>query len=121
MKMFGIGGLTWDVFKDLLKEQFYPIGYEEKRWQNWLFYKQENQGVQDYTTNFRRKALSLGVALNHPETLRKYLAGLRDEIQKEVTLVPIATINAAYKRAVVFEDIRPKVHKEPNKQNTKTS
>jgi hypothetical protein len=36
LRTYGSRGLTWDTFKILLKEQFYPVGYDEKRWQNWL-------------------------------------------------------------------------------------
>ena len=32
----GSGGLTWTAFKVLLKEQFYPVGYDEERWRRWL-------------------------------------------------------------------------------------
>ena len=36
----GSGGLTWTAFKVLLKEQFYPVGYDEERWRRWLYLRQ---------------------------------------------------------------------------------
>jgi hypothetical protein len=123
LRTYGSRGLTWEAFKVLLKEQFYPVGYDEKRWQNWLFLKQADKGVQDYTTEFRRQALGLGISLNNAETLRKYLAGLRDELRKEVTLIPITNISEACKRAVVFEDLNRgrRGGNNPNKQQAKGS
>jgi ElaB/YqjD/DUF883 family membrane-anchored ribosome-binding protein len=100
----GSAGLTWEAFKVLLKEQFYPVGYDEDRWRRWQYIRQrDDQNVQDYTTEFRRLALVLGVPLENRETLRMYLGGLRDELREEVDLIPLQDIGEACKRATVFE------------------
>jgi hypothetical protein len=79
--------------------------------------------VQDYTTDFRRKALSLGISLSDRDTLRKYLAGLREDLRKEVTLTPIHDIGEACKRATVFEELnrgRRGNNKQASKQKAQT-
>ena len=46
---------SWEDFKRLLREQFYPLGHEAKQIIKWQFYRQgKGQSVQDYTTEFRK-------------------------------------------------------------------
>ena len=35
----GFQNLSWDGFKELVRKQFYPVGYRESRWRKWLFLK----------------------------------------------------------------------------------
>ena len=93
----GTSRLTWEAFKGLLKEQFYPVGYEEARRRTWRYLQ---QGVQDYTTEFWRQALALGVPLEELEILEKYLGGLHEELRAEVSMVPLKSIGEACKRAI---------------------
>jgi hypothetical protein len=39
LRTHGSVGLLWEEFTELLREQFYPVGYEEERWHKWLYIK----------------------------------------------------------------------------------
>ena len=44
--------VTWKTFKELLKKQFYPVGFLEQRWSSWYNLRQRYvQSVQEYTTD----------------------------------------------------------------------
>ena len=45
----------------------------------------------------------LGIPLDDREVLRKYLAGLHEELREEVDLYPIQDIGDACKKAMAFE------------------
>jgi hypothetical protein len=73
--------MKWEDFKALLKSQFYPIGYEEEQLMKWQYLLQEQgQGVQEYTYEFRRQAIWLGISLEEPGVVMKYLGGLFSHI-----------------------------------------
>nr|CAD1839449.1 unnamed protein product [Ananas comosus var. bracteatus] len=58
---------TWSQFKRLIHRDFYPMGYEEEQWKCWhVLCQRRDQTVQDYTTDFRRQALALGISLDDP-------------------------------------------------------
>jgi hypothetical protein len=43
--------IDWEVFKDMIKAQFYPIGYEEHQKIVWHYFRQrQGQSVQEFTT-----------------------------------------------------------------------
>jgi hypothetical protein len=55
---------SWYEFIAALKKQFYPLGYMQQAimdWQN--LRKNRGQNVQDYTQEFRKRALTLGIPL----------------------------------------------------------
>jgi Retrotransposon gag protein len=64
--------VSWKKFTLLIRKEFYPMSFEEDRWSCWHSLRQRrDQFVQDYTTKFRRLAISLGVSLNESSTLMK--------------------------------------------------
>ena len=67
-----------------MKEQFYPVGYDEERWRKWLYLRQRSeQGVQEYTTEFRRRALVLGIPLDDREVIHARAVG-RARVEKDL-------------------------------------
>lgn len=78
---------TWRDFTKHIKDQYYPLGYIPK-----IIMEQQNlrqgkgQSVQDYTTEFRKKANMLGIALNSDETLFKYIGGLHSYLRHKLLL-----------------------------------
>nr|CAD1817789.1 unnamed protein product [Ananas comosus var. bracteatus] len=52
------------------EKEFYPMGYEEERWKCWHVLRQRrDQTVQDYTIDFRRQALALGISFDDPQVI----------------------------------------------------
>lgn len=80
------------------------MGYLEERWNQWHRLRQKkDQTIQDYTTEFRRQALTLGVSLNDPSTCTKYLSGLHERIRAELSLFPIQDLSSASTTAMAIE------------------
>jgi hypothetical protein len=64
----------WEDFKTLIKSQFYPIGYVEDQWIHWHYFrKRQGQSVQEYTIEFKKMAIMLGISPKNPYVLLKYL------------------------------------------------
>jgi len=50
--------IDWEVFKNMIKYQFYPIGYEEHQKIVWCYFIQrQGKSVQEFTTNLRKRAI----------------------------------------------------------------
>ncbi|OMO72786.1 Retrotransposon gag protein [Corchorus capsularis] len=76
-----------EEFTAAIKNQFYPLGYEEELKGKWQFLRQKKgQTVLEYTTEFRKQAMLLGVSLRGAETLAKYKAGLHYSLCTELAL-----------------------------------
>ena len=60
--------LSWAEFIFAIKQQFYPLAHLQKAIMNWQIFRQlKGQSVQDYTQEFRRRALLLGIDLHSQE------------------------------------------------------
>ena len=69
--------LSWINFITAIKQKFYPLAHLQKAIMNWQNFRQlKEQNVQDYTQEFRRRALLLGVDFQSQDTLMKYIGGL---------------------------------------------
>ena len=69
--------MSWSNFIAAIKRTFYPLAYTQKSIMDWHNFRQlKIQSVQDYTHEFRRRALILGVNLYSQETFLKYIGGL---------------------------------------------
>jgi len=96
--------VSWKKFKELLKKQFYPVGFLEERWFKWFGLRQKfNQSVQDYTTEFQNQAMALDIALKEYSVYMKYMAGLSDYIRKELKLFTVESIEEASAKAIAIE------------------
>jgi hypothetical protein len=53
-----------EVFKNMIKYQFYPIGYEEHQQIVWHYFRQtQGQSVQEFMVEFRKREIQMGVSL----------------------------------------------------------
>ena len=96
--------VSWKKFKELLRKQFYPVGFLEERWYKWYNLRQKfNQSVQDYTTEFQNQALVLDIALEEYPVYMKYVAGLSEYIRKELKLFTVESISEASAKAIAIE------------------
>eukprot|EP00253_Pinus_taeda_P032319 PITA_32319 len=77
MKRHGKTIFVWSEFVSAIKKQFYPLAYMQQAMMSWQTLRQlKGQSVQGYTQEFRKRALILGISLDSPETLLKYIGGL---------------------------------------------
>ena len=56
--------MKWEDFNLLLKSQFYPIGHKEEKLIKWKYiWKAWGQGVKEYTYEFLKQAIRMGLSL----------------------------------------------------------
>lgn len=78
---------SWFEFTTTLKKQFYQLGHMQKAVMNWQSLRQEKgQSVQEYTQEFRKRALIFGVPLYTQETLLKYIGGLHENLRHTILM-----------------------------------
>ena len=78
---------SWYEFVLALKKQFYPLGYMQQAMMDWkIFIWGKGQSVQDYTQEFWKRALVLGIPLYTQETLLKYIGGLHGYLKHTILM-----------------------------------
>ena len=96
--------MSWNKFKELLRKQFYPVGFLEERWYKWYGLRQRvNQTVQEYTTEFQQQAMVLNIMTEEYSVFIKYMAGLSDYIRKEMKLFTVESITEVSVKAIALE------------------
>ena len=127
IKKFGKVTLTWPEFLLAIKKQFYPLAHMQKAIMNWQNFRQlKGQSVQDYTQEFRRRALLLGVDLQTQETLLKYIGGLHSYLRHTILMFNPTSLDEVCVQAThleargknTFEEGRNKPPKGKNKEKT---
>lgn len=72
---------------------------------NWKYLRQgKGQDVQSFTKEFRKKALNLGIALDTPEVVTKYISSLHSYIRHSLLLFEPITIDVASVKAIHIEN-----------------
>jgi len=92
-------------FIQLLRDQFYPLGYHQKAimdWQN--LHQNKGQSVQEYTTEFQKKAMMLGISLNSQETLLKYIGGLNNYLNHTLLMFDPTNLDKVCVQATHLEE-----------------
>ena len=84
-----------------LRNQFYLLGYRKKALMEWQHLRQSRgQNVQDFTEEFRKQALNLGIPLDSPKVVTKYIGSLHNYIRHSLLLFEPPTI--CYHRIIIF-------------------
>ena len=74
IKKHGKISITWSDFIVAIKIKLYPLAHMQKSIKNWQNFRWlKGQNVQEYTQEFRKRALMLGVELQSQDTLLKYI------------------------------------------------
>ena len=84
-------------------------------WQN--LRQGKSQSVQDYTTEFRKKANMLGIALNSDETLFKYIGGLHSYLRHTHLLFDENDLDKVYVQATHLEACDKSRDQDPKGKN----
>jgi len=87
IKKHGKVSISWNDFIVAIKRKFYPLAYMHKSIMNWQNFRQlKGQNVQDYTQEFRKMSLMLGVDLQSQDTLLKYIGGLHSYLRHTILM-----------------------------------
>ena len=82
IKNYGNISMSWSSFIVSIKRKLYPLAYMQKAIMDWKNFRQlKGKSVQDYTHEFRRRALILGANLYSQETLLKYVGGFHSYLR----------------------------------------
>ena len=68
--------------------------------------------MKEYTTEFKKIDIMLGISSKNPNVLLKYLGGLRTHIQRHVMVFNPRSIDESYVQALYLENIVQKKGKE---------
>ena len=86
--------MSWSIFNVVIKRKFYPLAYMQKSIMDWKNFRQlKGKSVQDYTHEFRRRALILGINLYSQENLLKYIGGLHNYLRHNIIMFNPTNIN----------------------------
>ena len=71
----------------------------------WQYLRQgKGQNVQSFIEEFRKKALSLGISLDSPEVVTKYIGSLHSYIRHSLLMFEPTTINSTNVKAIHLEN-----------------
>ncbi|XP_073117835.1 uncharacterized protein [Elaeis guineensis] len=94
---------TWDEMKEKLREKYLPTSYQQRLLDQWQRFTQGNRLVIEYIARFDEYLMRCGVAEDRVVTLSRFRAGLREDIQRELFLREVTTLEQAYQLALDLE------------------
>jgi len=104
MKRHGKTISVWSDFVSAIKKEFYPLAYMQQAMMSWQTLRQlKGQSVQGYTQEFRKRALMLGILLDSPETLLKYIGGLHSYMRHTILMFNPTSIDEVSVQATHLE------------------
>jgi hypothetical protein len=96
-----IDTVTWESFRDAIKEQYYPFGSYDDLYTKWTTLQQErDQAVPEFRNNFHTLCTKLGIKDSERYMVLKYCEGLHRYIKDEMEFLDISCLGAAYRYAV---------------------
>jgi hypothetical protein len=117
----------WKSFKDVIKEQYYPVGSYDDLYTKWTTLRQEkDQAVPDFTNIFHTLCTKLGIKDSERHLVLKYRSALHRYIHIEMEFLDISSLGAAYRYAVKIEQkLKQKTRQfgpgNPSQQKTRKS
>jgi hypothetical protein len=93
--------VTWESFKDVVKEQYYFVGSYDDLYTKWTtLWHERDQAVPEFTNIFHTLRTKLGIKYSKRHLVLKYRDGLHRYIQDEMEFLDISSLGAAYRYAV---------------------
>jgi hypothetical protein len=93
--------VTWESFKDAIKEQYYHVETYDDLYTKWTTLRQErDQAVPEFTDIFHTLRTKLGIKDSEQHLVLKYRGGLHRYIQAEMEFLDISSLGAAYRYSV---------------------
>ena len=87
---------SWDKMVDKIKAKFVPKDYQLNLFRRFQNMRQKVLWVKEYTEEFYKLNIRAGHRENDEEKVSRYINGLRYEIQYEISLVTMRTMEDSY-------------------------
>jgi len=94
----------WDKMVSKMKVKFLPKDYHLNLFKQMQNLKQKGMSVKEYTEEFYRLNIRTGHVEDDLEKVARYINGLRYEIQDEISLLSLKTVEDAYQAALKAEE-----------------
>jgi hypothetical protein len=95
---------SWDRMIAKMKAKFIPRDYQITLFRHMQNLRQKLMTVKEYTEEFYRLNIRAGHRESDDEKVARYLNGLRYDIQDELSMVTIRTVEDAYQMALKAEE-----------------
>eukprot|EP00253_Pinus_taeda_P005189 PITA_05189 len=106
---------VWNDFIFAIRKQLYPLAYMQQAMMSWQSLQQlKGKSVQGYAQEFRKRALMLGISLDSPETLLKYIGGLHNYMRHIILMFNPTSIDEwGGKQQKSFDTLKDKISTTP--------
>jgi hypothetical protein len=94
----------WDRMITKMKAKFIPMDYQITLFRKMQNLRQKVMTVKEYTEEFYKLNIRVGHRENDDEKVARYMNGLRYDIQDEMSMVTIRTVEDAYQMALKAEE-----------------
>jgi hypothetical protein len=95
---------SWDRMIAKMKEKFIPRDYQITLFRRMQNLRQKLMTVKEYTEEFYKLNIRAGHRESDDEKVSRYMNGLRYDIQDEMSMVTIRTVEDAYQMALKAEE-----------------
>jgi len=96
--------VTWKSFKDVIKEQYYPVGsYDDMYTKSTTLQQERDQAVSEFTNIFHTLHTKLGIKDSDQYLMLKYCGGIHRYIRAEIKFLDISSLGAVDRYAVKIE------------------
>ncbi|WJZ83015.1 hypothetical protein VitviT2T_002731 [Vitis vinifera] len=108
---------TWNEMKLKMKKHFLPTNYEQLMYTKLFSLKQGTKSVEEYIEEFHELSIRNQVGESDAQLAARYKAGLRMEIQLEMTTAHTYTLYDVYQLALKIEEgLKFRVSRTPSSQ-----
>jgi hypothetical protein len=95
---------TWESFRDVIKEKYYPVGSYDDLYTKWTTLRQErDQAMPDFTNIFHTLHTKMGIKYSERHLVLKYHGALHRYIQTKMKFLDISSLGVAYRYVVKIE------------------
>jgi hypothetical protein len=95
---------SWDRMVAKIKDKFIPKDYQLNLFRRLQNLRQKGLSVKEYTEEFYKLNIRAGHKENDEEKVARYINGLRYEIQDEISMITMRTVEYAYQVALKEEE-----------------
>jgi hypothetical protein len=96
--------VTWDSFRDAIKEKYYPVGIYDNRYTKWTtLWQERDQAVFEFTNIFHILRTKMGIKYFERHIVLKYHGGLHRYIRVEMEFLDILSLEVTYRYVIKIE------------------
>ena len=91
--------INWEEMKEILKEKYVPTTYRWRMLDQWQRLTQGSRPVSEYIFKFDEFLSRCGLQEDEHVILSRFRAGLKEDLQRELLLRDVSTLQHAYQMA----------------------